>query len=409
MPSSMMLQGRIEALESHLNRAREATERQLDLEGTPVDPNDWKNAFESIHDESQDEIDKIRELRDQLDGTGGLDLSEGWRQLAAIQKESERIFRECLDLLGGLVFRDRKLDDDICHLADALIKEQAFHFGKPTAIAIPSSDTAVLTTAPRRIAHVRFPEWDVWTLPLYAHEYGRLVITESDRIRTFVEKQEADAVHKLGAEQSDVEQRVRLLLADAFGAFTTGPAYACALLLLRLDPVALTPASRALVDQRVGMVCGMVEAADDAEDHRIQTGIHGILAEWWAQAIASLPPVPPGPGSQLDNLTIDPKSVYEQFSASSWPNVRYEPEDWLKALEWGAAWVKQLDENQQPVKPEVQPTTKLRDALNASWYVRMRRPAWTTIGAEITRSLCEEIADGPTEPPEKTGLATPKP
>ncbi|MFE2413907.1 hypothetical protein ACFXDE_36810 [Kitasatospora sp. NPDC059408] len=409
MPLSMMLQGRIEALESHLNRARDAAESRLPLEGSPVREEDWKNAFESVHDESQIELVKLANLRDRLDGDDGLALGEGWRQFATIQEESERIFRECLELLGGLVFRDRRLDGDICHLADALMREQAAHVGKAPAIAIPSHDAAV-TAAPRRIAHVRFPEWDVWTLPLVAHEYGRLAITESKTIKTFMEELEANAVRELGVGRPEVEQRVRLLLADAFGAFTTGPAYACALMLLRLDLISATPASRALVDQRVRMVCGMVDAADDAVDHRIQNGIHGTLATWWKEAINSLPPPLPGPGGPLDGLTIDPGSVYKQFSQYSWPYVGYDQENWLRAQEWGTAWLKQLELNNDPVKPKIVETDKLRDVLNASWYVRMRRPEWTTKGAGITRSLCQEIADAQQRPrKKKSGRATPKP
>ena len=100
-----------------------------------------------------------------------------WKLYAAIYRKSRWISQECLEFIAGLAFRDKKLDEQICQIADALIESYAEASGKEPSLAVPSSQESLSRTL-GRIVRLRFPEWTIWTLPLVAHEYGHVVIPD---------------------------------------------------------------------------------------------------------------------------------------------------------------------------------------------------------------------------------------
>ncbi|MFC0844806.1 hypothetical protein ACFH04_13965 [Streptomyces noboritoensis] len=391
-----VLDERIASLRRDLQRANAASDsdmekkfEQLELRREP-----WIKAFDDIRSNSTSGLDRLEALIEKV-AQGGLDPSEAWREYSEIEGLSEEVFRECLELLGGLVFREKELDERICVFADELLKECAISVGVIPTLVIPSPDRLPPLES-RRIAHVRYPEWDVWALPLVAHEFGRVAIAESVQANEYVKKT-ATALHQQLAagpavELDAVEQRVRVLLADAFATFTHGPAYACALMLLRLDVVAPSLESRALVRQRADMVMGIIKALDTHE--LIQAYVGRELARCWEQAIASLPHAPAAAADPLGSLSPDPVAVFGKFKKIFHPGSAYTSTDWTAALSRGAEWMEQLRvDGEVRDLGEVVQTHRLRDALNAAWYVRLRQPEWAKKGAHVTRDLCQAIID----------------
>ncbi|MFE6071183.1 hypothetical protein [Streptomyces sp. NPDC056525] len=390
-----ILKERIASLRRNLQRTKAASEKKLTFTHIMVGDEPWIRAFNEIRSNSATDL----ELLDELDAAvtaGNLDPIKAWQKYSEIERLSEEVFRECLEVLGGLVFRDMKLDEQICLFADELIKECATSVGKLPTIVIPSPG-GVPPVDMRRVAHIRFPEWDVWTLPLVAHEYGRVAIVETEQANRLATEAARKAHAALAAGPAippeDVEQRVRMLLADAFATFTNGPAYACALLLLRLDMVDPSPASRELVRQRADMVKGIVDALDSHE--LIETHVHRELTSCWEQAVESLPPTGAEEADPLASLALEPAAVYADLKRAFYPSAAYTPENWSTAMRWGSKWIEQLDNGDEPSVPADLPEThKLRDALNASWYVRIQRPDWERQGAGMARQLCQAIIDG---------------
>ena len=372
-----MLQLRIEALSHHLEQAQhpDAWKQKLELNTFDVDDDLWDNAVEEIYNVAHGLHTRLREVERQLDAEE-ISQRQAWRRYELIHVASEDVFRECLDLLGGLALRDRIQDERICRIADEYIKELASATVRRESFSIPGLDARLSSTL-RRVAKMQFPEWTVWTLPLVAHEYGHVVIEKSglksyaaslsrkfaeedirqhhaEVLAALVEGRELGLVLELLASRDGVEveaqfqargihaadtaehfgdagpvevlrevferhtQRVRVLLADALATLLAGPAYAYAALLLRLNPLA---DERQLVSdhERAATILAVLRFTNQPSEH--EPPLHGDvvekLAEYWRQSVAD------AEGRPRDEVTpeldaappIDPAEIQENFKA----------------------------------------------------------------------------------------------
>src|SRR3712207_220820 len=125
MPRTM-LQLRMESLSRHLDQAQDPSvwKQRLALTQFNVDGELWDIAVEKVHQEALELKEQLDTLDEQL-GAHEISEQEGWATYAQVQAKSEGVFRECLDLLGGLALRDRIEDERICRIADEYIKELA--------------------------------------------------------------------------------------------------------------------------------------------------------------------------------------------------------------------------------------------------------------------------------------------
>ncbi len=187
-----------------------------------------------------------------------------------IEPKAQRVFVEYLDLLGGVSIRERGLAqtaltqechlDDLCALADLhLTSELTLCVNLETEVtAVPGSGAT--GDVPRwPILRLGLASWSIWGLPLTGHEFGKLVADE----RLSKEAAAREWQHELSMFG---KKDLRMLIADTIGAWAEGPAYACALLFLMLNPTAghdkanpgaITDAERAQVvltvlDQQAG-------------------------------------------------------------------------------------------------------------------------------------------------------------
>lgn len=110
-----------------------------------------------------------------------------WRNYLKLHEESQEVFSECLEFVGGLAIRTEGYDDAICQTADELIRSCATEStgNAWNSFTVPAAPDALAKTLARMV-RLRFPDWTIWTLPSTAHEYGHVVIDEVEAINEFV-------------------------------------------------------------------------------------------------------------------------------------------------------------------------------------------------------------------------------
>ena len=151
-----------------------------------------------------------------------LDKGSYWATPAGqrpLREECDRLFDEYVELLRGMALREVGYGDDDVDIGHVFaIADQMPRLWAPvggwawSSLALPSRmEQNALTSS--GVLRIGFPEWTIWALPLVQHDFGRMFVNRC-------------------VPSSDDEG----LLADACATIVTGPAYACAALLLRLDP-----------------------------------------------------------------------------------------------------------------------------------------------------------------------------
>lgn len=154
------------------------------------------------------------------------------RQLLANIDAATPFWGEHIATVAGMVLRDERFDEGLCHLADQLtiLCRGSHPFGLTDTLNILGGDHFVLKDLNYTV-YFRFPIWSVWGLPFTAHGFWHATsrgLLEVDRLkRRFVNFPEAAELWK--------ESLVQDCLADTFATFVMGPAYAFACILLLLD------------------------------------------------------------------------------------------------------------------------------------------------------------------------------
>ena len=166
------------------------------------------------------------ELIDKIAAARKLDDEEAWTRYAEISGQSELLFQEALELLGGLALRHVGLEAEIWQVADHIINECSKAALQNPALTVPTSQEVHSQTI-GRIIRLRYPETTIWSVPFTAYEFGRVVIAKA------MPRFGDDLKHHLAPEEHAL---LPVLIAEVFATFVMGPAYACAAIHLRLDP-----------------------------------------------------------------------------------------------------------------------------------------------------------------------------
>ena len=181
-----------------------------------------------LKEKTEQSLKSLKSTRNRLNQAAtanGQLLENAWKE--AVGEQNQSIFSDYVDFLGGLALRDKGWDNSICQIADELISScgNLLQAKMWDALTIPSSHGAVTLA---RIIRMGFPEWNIWGLPLAAHELGLVAIRVDDDLVNYID------IESNGDEQ--IQRQMQVCLADAFATCTMGPAYACAALLLRFNP-----------------------------------------------------------------------------------------------------------------------------------------------------------------------------
>lgn len=293
-------------------------------------------------------------------------------------KELKSIWEEGLDLLSGLCLRSEGLDRGLCKFADAIIAETRWNSLKP--MTVPGRGGPGHLTS---IVHLRFPEWTIWALPLTAHELWHLGVRSAVRtIPGAIARQSNDVLDLLldtvrsqdpGAEEKlrDSKQiwnteELQRCLADVFGVYVMGPAYACAAIWLVLDPQEAESRQRAL---------GILRALGTGPNNEYAV-VHGVLESQWRQATKDSGTTELKYADWVDALLKYLEGNAAQFRIDRWGEIR---QPWFEVLLNGKIDTLKVNSND------------LRYALTAAWKARIEQPDQASVIAENCLKLCEKI------------------
>ena len=346
--------------------AKPIQSRALRLHGERDSP--WSALEDGLIEKAQEQIKALRKIEDnQLAGAAAA-LQQGDEDIAAellkrawevysdrVYQETNQVFCEYLDFLSGLALRDIGVDQGMCQIADRLLRDNGrvrdFAWD---SLTIPAQHEALQATL-AKIVRLGFPEWTMWALPLAVHELGQVVVTTGE-FEEFVRQQAVTAEDR---------HRLQVCLADAFATNVMGPAYACAVILLRLDPwTAFAPDER-LTEKRARVVLATLEAMDQ-QGSRTETGrfsdIRTTLEREWDEALRQV-----GISDSLgEQETEEIQACVKQVSKTTPAYRALSPKVWPRVEELADL----LDRNDvENVK--VAADDNLRVVLNAAWKWRI--------------------------------------
>lgn len=299
-------------------------------------------------------------------------MQQAWRE-----DISQPIFSEYVNILSGLALRDTGFDQDICTIADDLIRNCGqLGYTKWESMIIPSGQGA-LTLA--RIIRMGFPEWTLWALPLTAHELGQVMVMvketkindylvrESNLMRKALEEKTKTAL--CPAETKHLEKRIQICMADAFATCAMGPAYVCALLLLRLNPLSAyvnhddqpQDAERAHIAlHMLQLMSGTGPVQEDYQD------LITILDDEWKAALAQAGGANGGAAAAAEPPLDEKQKEWDDFI-------------WKKQEEWaGFIWDTLKDDTRGSYSGKLWTSTKnalknLIEKPNVLWYSTEKR------------------------------------
>jgi hypothetical protein len=396
-----VLSARVEALMANLQHASESYDRRALFD---LAQEMWDGVVWEIRRRADTQLDELREIRTALGDPSRCSEAGGvrvlWERYEGVYQQSQAVFRECLEVLGGLAFRDKKLDRNICRVADELIAHCAKTISGRPSLTVPAPEEALNRTL-GRIVRVPFPQWTIWTLPFTAHEYGHVVVNEQEPLRQVFRKEvEARVADDAAAPSPEAAWRAQAhigeFFADGFATYTLGPAYACAAVMTRFNPSAghATGGAAPTCAERAGIIFGMLRRMDAAEGGlmRPYEKVVDHLEEAWRQVLAraTAGSAPAASGDRLDRLV---GTMWHTFSREFYPLARYPAGEggWKVAVEWSAGWQRDIADQRPLSLPAVDADSKLRNVLNAAWLCRLGEPGASSDIAEAADRLCEAI------------------
>ncbi len=353
------------------------------------------------------------------------ELASAWHDFAEARGEGQRVFAQCLDFLGGIAVRRMGLESGICGVAEQLVSDFAFATGVSWSSVMILGEERLFDNVAQitQIIRMRFPEWDIWSLPFTAHEFGELVasgesvrglreflVDEERRIRRLIEDAQlqqselqsvapailalrSEYVGTSGAPAVDqfLEQQrnhLRGLFADIFATYFLGPAYVYARLFLRLVPT--TACSDELYSpseaRRVAVMLGALQQMSKAEKHDpFAPGAYdGEVRRFemlWEETVKSV-----STGFQGGFVFGAP---YDGWFAQLFNLLRTEHSlVGFKAADWEKAQA--LSNGLLQFQP-LPPGLSLPVILNAAWHCRARHPDRVDDIEKRARALAEEM------------------
>ncbi|MEV4536356.1 hypothetical protein AB0J82_21455 [Asanoa sp. NPDC049518] len=263
---------------------------------------------------------------------GTIDRAAAWDAVdELIDTKARRLFADYVDLLGGLTLRDTGLDDRVSELTDRLLEELAAPLR-----SVPARPAELVGgRSVGDLVMLWFPEWTIWDVPLFGHEAGLAWSDTSQLAR--------------GLLGDNPTPERRGLAADAYAAYALGPAYACAVLLLRMRPRSASDVDRAYV---------ILEVLRATSGDGMAAAVIQEVADCWRGAAADGGADPePGRRAELDAFVAEARGtlrnigVFPGFDSAQWEKEAAGPHTALAEGAGGEATA--------------------RGRLNAAWAARL--------------------------------------
>lgn len=358
------------------------------------------------------ELEKIRTILsravDKNPEEAAQDIKKAWDDYKKVYEYSKVVFDECLEYIAGLALRDRGFDRKICDIADHLIISCSNDWNDlnwHSLTVLAAQERLGQTLA--RIIRLRFPEWSIWTLPFTAREFAHVALHDqkNQRLLAFVNQKVDELVKKeprlvearnAKAPEDSLEvlerqarkyaqNHIHELIADAFATYTMGPAYACAALLLRFNPIdgGSDVSEHATDAKRAEVVLGMLkEMNKKAKGLPPYDDIIKRLENEWNAARARSTPSLSYPATRstprleevidVNALITETWVVFKNGAreAALFPS-NDEKHGWLKAQAWHSTLMDNLKNEPDINRFAINKNSRLRDALNAAWLCRI--------------------------------------
>lgn len=352
---------------------------------------------------------KLKDIEQQDDQAAREVMNQAWADYTKALDRSQVLFREFLEYIGGLIFRDKEFDAQICELADELIKFCAAVVLSEGSMSVPAARDS-LTKSVGWMVRVRFPEWTIWTLPFAAYEYGHVVLHEFGRVKGLINDEVHNWLstdpefHNLPPDKQEIEKReggplreraesyVKEFLADAFATYLMGPAYAFPAILLRFDPSSPFSQHRPPDSHRAYVVLEILQSMNTGHLKPYDWVIN-YLTEKWAETgeRVNAAQITNAEKARLDALVTG----WSKFPPMFMPDAKYPDsgdDGWLIAAGWAQQWSNQLKgPGGQLESPEkIGHSSRLRDVLNAAWICRI--PGNDDDNASVDMAKISQIA-----------------
>ena len=342
-----------------------------------IDVDDRSNvSIQEISDEADRQIKAVESLEEDLELISNgkmaepstISLKHIWQEYSNITNQNyNELFTDYVDFLRGLAVRDSQLDKGISQMADRILSSKIVR-DVSHSLVVPARREAMKMTI-SRILRLGFPSWNLWTLPLAAHEYGYIVssVEFEDEIKGILS---TNGFKTQNNEQYDRSvSHLQHFFADMFATRVMGPSFACTEILLRFDPTKAhaednkhpSTYKRAIVIFKT-LNCMNQEAGIE----RPYQSIIEDLENAWDSSLQQSQSDDTLPQEEYEELMgwIDKihdklESIIRQpYLASAWPNVCELKEEFLNPLE--------QEINTKKIRLTLPP-----DVLNAAWLARI--------------------------------------
>jgi hypothetical protein len=299
-------------------------------------------------------------------------LGDEWEELQNCCSNCADLFREYLTYFGGAMLRSSPLDsNEICQVADALLYYLNYwsnlKWDRFTIMSAEGESFAEMT----EIIRVRFPEFNIWRLPLVAHEFGHYAMPTINYDKHYPFKdiileangKEEECIDPKKWVERKKKSRLQEIFADVFATYLIGPAYPSTLILLSFNPrdnlACVDGITHPSHNKRV--YCSLKMLEEMSRPQTEYSGITGYLRETWQRNLESV--------------------GYSFLSKDLENNCGKLVENWNKELTWALAKVKyngwlQVEDlmealNSNSSRGQIDDYT-LPDVMNAAWRCRIK-------------------------------------
>jgi hypothetical protein len=362
-----VITAQVEVLRQSLGQCRKA------LKNSDIDT----NLLERVANRFHKEFAHLGRECDALEArvATGQSLDVCWRNLGWLQHESLKVVDELLAFIQGALARKVGLDEEICSLTDSLLDDLAHYSEVPWGrFTLLASSEFYLDRA--EIIRIRYPDVNLWSMPLVAHEFGHYVGTQLRLRRNdedtfpFRERLKIADENPQSSRHTQGWYHLQEHFADAFATWTLGPAYAAALIMLRMNP------SEALKDtlthpsaaQRVHSVLWTLDEMDKLQTtprQRPFQDVTELLREGWRGSLreAGMPEMLADAEASLVNQRMS--ELLDMLVGTTPPQLMLGSADWFR----GAAVAAQIvnDSNDAALPNGV----TRREVLNGAWLARL--------------------------------------
>ena len=429
-----LLVAQIAALEKNIDRMIDLFEKEELRYGNPI-----SGKFRRLVNPAKK---KLSTIKSDVEGKNlnQAQLEYSWQTYLGIKQTVRRVFSQCLDYIGGIAVRKWGLEEQICDIAETLVDRHLNQGASWVSVTIMGEDRLPDEVAQTtQIIRLPFPEWDIWSLPFTAYEFGRWILGEKyieglsdfltnqqkgldhmihDDVKTLIDAGaiaesdvQNDEIQNLAPDIQDLRQSflqgddvsVRLteklsqheaylkeFFADAFGTYFLGPAYVYARVCLRLDPMTaaddkpLEPSLARRIDVMLGVLRKMNKLRKGEDEYA--AGVYAaelkILQELWEKTIQMT-----RPGYAMEFNYGKPYDGWAEILYSkleeTYDRVGFNHNNWTAAESLGKALMTR--------EAKLDADTTLPVVLNAAWYARVRKPGEIDLVEKQARNLMNSI------------------